>query len=250
MSEKGLTGRHAVVTGAGSGLGRASARALAKAGAQIVLLDRDASALSSIAEELGASVASQHAVDVTDAAAVAAAFAKLDRCDILVNSAGIEGPRGGLEDADPADIRRVMDINLFGALNCVQAAVPAMKASGRGGAIVNIASTAGMVGSARLAAYGVSKAAVISMTRSLALTLAPSQIRVNAVCPGSIDSPMFARTLDGVDAAADRAHMIAIHPIGRLGQPEEVADAVVFLAAPTSSFCTGIMLPVDGGRLA
>lgn len=234
----------AVVTGAGSGLGRASARALAQAGAQLVLLDRDAAGLAAVAKDLGAVA---HVVDVTDAAAVGAVFAGLGRCDILVNSAGVEGPRGGLETCDPADLHRVMQVNLFGGLHCVQAALPGMSA---GGAIVNIASTAGMVGSGRLGAYGVSKAAVVSMTRSLAITLAPQGIRVNAVCPGSIDSPMFDRTLDGASAAADRAHMVAIHPLGRLGLPEEVAAAVVYLASPAASYCTGVMLPVDGGRLA
>lgn len=213
-----------------------------------MLLDRDAAALGEISKDLG-SAAACHVVDVTDASAVDTAFADIPVCDILVNSAGIEGPRGGLEICAPADLRRVMDINLFGGLNCIQAAVPKMKAAGKG-AIVNIASTAGLVGSARLGAYGVSKAAVVSMTRSLAISLAPSGIRVNAVCPGSIDSPMFDRTLDAASAEADRAHMISIHPLGRLGQPEEVAQAVVYLASPASSYCTGVMLPVDGGRLA
>ena len=213
-----------------------------------MLLDRDAAALDKISKDLG-SAASCHVADVTDASAVGTAFADIPVCDILVNSAGIEGPRGGLEICAPADLRRVMDINLFGGLNCIQAAVPKMKAAGKG-AIVNIASTAGLVGSARLGAYGVSKAAVVSMTRSLAISLAPSGIRVNAVCPGSIDSPMFDRTLNAASAEADRAHMISIHPLGRLGQPEEVAQAVVYLASPASSYCTGVMLPVDGGRLA
>lgn len=248
MNDLLLGGQTAVVTGAGSGLGRASAYALAQAGARLVLLDRDAAALGKISKDLG-SAAACHVVDVTDASAVDTAFADIPVCDILVNSAGIEGPRGGLEICAPADLRRVMDINLFGGLNCIQAAVPKMKAAGKG-AIVNIASTAGLVGSARLGAYGVSKAAVVSMTRSLAISLAPSGIRVNAVCPGSIDSPMFDRTLDAASAEADRAHMISIHPLGRLGQPEEVAQAVVYLASPASSYCTGVMLPVDGGRLA
>jgi Dehydrogenases with different specificities (related to short-chain alcohol dehydrogenases) len=249
MNDLLLGGQTAIVTGAGSGLGRASAYALARIGARLVLLDRDATALDVISTELGSTVISCHVTDVTDMSAVSAAFADLPACDILVNSAGIEGPRGGLEKCDPADLRRVMEINLFGGLNCVQAAVPKMKAAGKG-AIVNIASTAGLVGSARLGAYGVSKAAVVSMTRSLAISLAPSGIRVNAVCPGSIDSPMFDRTLDAASAEADRAHMISIHPLGRLGQPEEVAQAVVYLASPASSYCTGVLLPVDGGRLA
>jgi len=249
MSEPVLHGLTAVVTGAGSGLGAASARALAEAGARLVLLDRDETALAACATAIGGEIAARHVVDVTDGAAVAAVFSAMDCCDILVNSAGIEGPRGGLETCDTAELRRVMDVNLFGSLNCIQAAVPKMRERGSG-AIVNIASTAGLVGSARLGAYAVSKAAVVSMTRSLARSLAPSGIRVNAVCPGSIDSPMFDRTLDPANAEADRAAMISIHPLRRLGKPEEVAHAVVYLASPRASYCTGVLLPVDGGRLA
>ncbi len=248
MTEGRLSGRTAVVTGAGSGLGRASAGALAREGARLVLIDRDAAALATATQELGA--LAHHALDVTDAAEVAACFDALPDCDILVNSAGIEGPHGGLETCAPADLQRVMAVNFFGSFHCAQAAARRMQAQGRGGAIVNIASTAGLIGSARLGAYAASKAAVVSMTRSLARSLAADGIRVNAVCPGSISGPMFDRTLDPAQAEADRAAMIAIHPLGRLGEPAEVADAVVFLASPQSSYCTGVLLPVDGGRLA
>lgn len=245
MVEGRLAGLTAVVTGAASGLGRASAEALARDGARLVLIDRDAAALAVAWQTLGA--LAHHALDVTDAVAVSACFEALPACDILVNSAGIEGPHGGLETCAPADLQRVMAVNFFGSFNCAQAAARRM---GRGGAIVNIASTAGLVGSARLGAYAASKAAVVSMTRSLARSLAPQGIRVNAVCPGSIAGPMFDRTLDPAQAEADRAAMIAIHPLGRLGEPVEVAEAVVFLASPQASYCTGVLLPVDGGRLA
>ncbi len=245
MAEGRLAGLTAVVTGAGSGLGRASAEAFAREGARLVLIDCDAGALAAVAAELDA--IAHHALDVTDAAAVAACFDALPGCDILVNSAGIEGPHGGLETCDPADLQKVMAVNFFGSVNCAQAAARRM---GRGAAIVNIASTAGLIGSARLGAYAASKAAVVSMTRSLARSLAPRGIRVNAVCPGSISGPMFERTLDPEQAESDRAAMIAIHPLGRLGEPVEVADAVVFLASPQASYCTGVLLPVDGGRLA
>lgn len=245
MAEGRLAGLTAVVTGAAAGLGRASAGALAREGAALVLIDRDAAALAVAAQELGA--VAHCALDVTDAAAVSACFDGLAACDILVNSAGIEGPHGGLEVCDPLDLQRVMAVNFFGSVNCAQAAARRM---GRGGAIVNIASTAGLIGSARLGAYAASKAAVVSMTRSLARSLAVRGIRVNAVCPGSISGPMFERTLDPAQADADRAAMLAIHPLGRLGEPVEVADAVVFLASPQASYCTGVLLPVDGGRLA
>lgn len=247
MAEGRLSGLVAVVTGAASGLGRASAAALAREGAGLVLIDRDAAALAPVAAELNAA---HHALDVTDAAEVAACFDALPGCDILVNSAGIEGPHGGLETCAPADLQRVMAVNFFGSFHCAQAAARRMQAQGSGGAIVNIASTAGLIGSARLGAYAASKAAVVSMTRSLARSLAADGIRVNAVCPGSISGPMFDRTLDPAHTDSDRAAMIAIHPLGRLGEPAEVADAVVFLASPQSSYCTGVLLPVDGGRLA
>ncbi|MCC5972180.1 MAG: glucose 1-dehydrogenase [Pararhodobacter sp.] len=252
MADAAFAGRTVAVTGAGSGIGRASARLFATRAASLMLIDRDAGALADTVSELrgsGATVAA-HSLDITDEAAVAAAFSGLTRCDVLVNSAGTEGPRGGLEDCDLQAFDHVVAINVRGSLACAQAAVRLMKQGGKGGAIVNIASTAGLMGVRRLGAYALSKAAVVSMTRSLALSLADDGIRVNAVCPGSIDSPMFDRTLDAEQADAERAAMIRLHPLGRLGTFDEVAEAVVFLAGPGAAFITGVSLPVDGGRLA
>jgi len=252
MADAAFAGQTVVVTGAGSGIGRASTHLFAARGASLVLIDRDAGALAETAHELRGqgAVVLAYPLDITDAAAVAAAFADLPRCDVLVNSAGIEGPRGGLEDCDLGEFDRVMAVNVRGSLTCVQAAVRLMKQAGGGGAIVNIASTAGLMGVRRLGVYALSKAAVVSMTRSLALSLADDGIRVNAVCPGSIDSPMFDRTLNPAEAEAERDLIIGMHPLGRLGTFNEVAEAVAFLASPAAAFITGVSLPVDGGRLA
>ncbi|MGI6856417.1 SDR family NAD(P)-dependent oxidoreductase [Mesorhizobium sp. 1B3] len=247
-----FSGKTVVVTGASSGLGLATAQLLAERGAALELLDISAGRLEAARDDLrkrGAEV-EIHRVDVTDGAAVAAAFAAIARCDALVNSAGMEGPAGPLETCDLDAVDRVLAVNLRGSLACAQQAIFRMKGAGLGGAIVNVASTAGLLGSRRLGAYALSKAAVISMTRSLALSLAGDGIRVNAVCPGSIDSEMFDRTLASADPEAERRAMIALHPLGRLGKPVEVAEAIAFLASPAAAYITGVSLPVDGGRLA
>lgn len=254
-----FSGKVAVVTGAASGIGSAAARRLGERGAALELIDISQERLERCAEEIvrltGVRVRT-HRLDICDSQRVSAVFAAIERCDVLVNSAGIAGPSGPLESCDLDEVNRVLAVNVRGSLACAQQAVRRMKEAGGGGdgdgggAIVNLSSTAGMIGSRRLGVYALSKAAVISMTRSLASSLAPENIRVNAVCPGAIDSEMFERTLTSSDREAERQAMIALHPLGRLGKPVEVAEAIVFLASPAAAYITGVCLPVDGGRLA
>jgi 3-oxoacyl-[acyl-carrier protein] reductase len=156
---------------------------------------------------------------------------------------------GPLEECSVDDFDRVTAINVRGTFLCCRSAVEIMEHAGRG-SIVNVASTAGLVGSRRLGAYAMSKAAVTSMTRSLALSSAGKGIRVNAICPGSIAGDMLESTFSEQDRDAQRQTMAALHPLGRLGTAEEVAMAITFLASPAAGYITGVTLPVDGGRLA
>jgi 3-oxoacyl-[acyl-carrier protein] reductase len=248
-----FAGLTAVVTGGASGIGFATAQVLARGGARLVVLDRDAGRLQAACHSLerAGSVAWGRVCDISSEQDVSAAFDAIAEggLDILVNSAGIIGHVGPLEDCSANDFDRIAAINVKGTFLCCRAAVAIMAPAGRG-CIVNVASTAGLVGSRRLGAYAMSKAAVASMTRSLALSTAGKGIRVNAVCPGSIEGDMLESTFTGQDREAQRQTMAALHPLGRLGTAEEVAMAIAFLASSAAGYITGVALPVDGGRLA
>ncbi|WP_083250547.1 SDR family NAD(P)-dependent oxidoreductase [Acidihalobacter aeolianus] len=244
-----LSGRTALVTGAASGIGRATALALAEAGARVAVnhLDRAAEADEVVdrLRALGARAIACEA-DVSDGAQVGAMIDKvvaaLDGIDILVNNAGIILERPFL-DMDEADWDRVLGTDLKSVFLCCRAALPDMLARG-GGCIVNVASELGYLGRAGYAAYTSAKAGVIGLTRSLAREFAPT-IRVNAVAPGPVATAMLDPSLMSPEVIARETDI----PLGRLGQPEEIAASVVFLASPLASFYCGQTLGPNGGAL-
>ena len=235
----------AVVTGAASGIGAATARALAAEGAKVALLDTNEVALQGIAAEIPGSLAV--AVDVASAASIQSGFeAVLKRfgsIHVLVNSAGVIG-KFTLQNMSEEEMDRVLDINLKGTMLCTQAVIAPMRAQG-GGAVVNVASMAAKrVSYAGAANYTASKAGVLGFTWHAAFELGAYKIRVNAVCPGP--------TLTGMSAkrnAAQRAETAARIPLGRWVMPEDVANAILFLASDEAAMCTGTSLDVDGGIL-
>lgn len=181
-------------------------------------------------------------VDVSDPAQVAAAAREIGPVDVLINSAGIVGPNVALLETDIADWRRVLEVNVLGTVNTIQAFVPAMVANGYG-RVVNFASMAGKDGNPNLAAYSASKAAVIGLTKSLGKELATSGVIVNVIAPAVIATPMNAATAPEV-----LEHITSLIPMKRVGQPEEVAELVAFLASERVSFSTGAVYDISGGR--
>lgn len=244
--------RVALVTGATSGIGRATALRLAEEGAKTFLTGRASAALNETAAAIAAldGQAAVHAGDLTDARfayeLVAAVVKEYGRLDILVNAAGIIGS-GSIESTDDASWSAMMAINVDAMFRLTRAAVPHLKKSR--GAIVNVSSVTGVRAFPGVLAYCVSKAAVDQFTRCVALELAEAGVRVNAVNPGVVVSQLHRRS--GMDAAAYDIfleHSKSTHPLGRVGQPEDVAAAIVFLASAQSDWITGETLSVDGGR--
>jgi NAD(P)-dependent dehydrogenase (short-subunit alcohol dehydrogenase family) len=235
-----FAGKRALVTGAGSGIGAAVARRLAAGGADVILADVALPPIETLAREIGGQPLQ---VDVRDEEQVAPAMAGLD---VLVNVAGIGSTTTAPET--PLDVwEEVFAVNARGTFLCCKYAIPGM-AERRGGSIVNIASVAALVGLRNRAAYCASKGAVVALTRALAVDHVADGIRVNAVCPGTVDSPWVRRLVE--DAGESLEALRARQPMGRLGLPEEIADAVAYLASDAAAFVTGTTLVIDGGLTA
>jgi NAD(P)-dependent dehydrogenase (short-subunit alcohol dehydrogenase family) len=251
-----VDGKVALVTGAASGLGAESARRLAREGAKVALTDLAAEAGQAVVDEIQAAGGAAMFLpqDVTDEArwgeVVEAVTQRFGRLDVLVNSAGIGSGGQPILEATLEGWRRVTSINLDGTFLGVRAAAPIMAAAGRG-SIINLASILGKVGFPGAAAYCASKGGVTLLTKAVALELAPLGVRVNSVHPGFIETPMVLNAFrDSANENEMRDLIVSRHPVGRLGVPREIADAIVFLASDESSFMTGAELVVDGGYTA
>lgn len=244
MSEGAFAGKVAMVTGGGSGIGRATALALAREGASVLIGDVNEAGANEAAAAIGklGGVAEAIRLDVADSESVAAAVARACRAfgglHVGVNCAGVTLAGDLLLDVAEDGFDQVIDVNLKGTWRCLRAQIPAIIASG-GGAIVNVSSTMGLVASIRSSSYIASKHGIVGLTKAASMEYASQGVRVNAVCPGGTATPMVSEEV--------QAALVPLHPIGRISDPAEISAAILFLASPAASFVTGVALPVDGG---
>ncbi|GAA1990381.1 SDR family NAD(P)-dependent oxidoreductase [Kitasatospora viridis] len=247
-----LTGKSCLVTGAASGIGRATATLLARLGARVLATDVNAAGLAALHRELAQTGLSTATADVTDPEdvrrAVATAVQRHGRLDVAVANAGVL-PLSDVLETTPEDWDHVMAVDGKGMFLTCKYAIEAMRRTG-GGAIVCVSSISGLAGQARQAAYGPAKFVASGLTVHLAVEWAAQGIRVNAVAPGTITTERVRALADEPGGPEYLTEMAAAHPLGRLGAPEEVARAIAFLASDAASFITGAVLPVDGGYLA
>lgn len=247
-----LSGKTAIVTGAGSGFGEAMATVFAREGANVIVSDIDEAAASRVAAAIseagGAAIAIRADVTSTDdiAALTTAALDNFKKIDILVNNAGMPQRNGSMFDVDDATFQKIFDVNVRSIFLTTKAIVPHMLAAG--GNIINIASTAALSPRPGLTWYNASKGAVVTMSKSMAVELAPNQVRVNALCPVFAHTPMAVEFMGGVDTQEIRDKFVASIPLGRENTPRDLANAALWLASDEASFITGVALEVDGGR--
>ena len=253
MTERRFAGKVAFVTGAGSGIGRATAIAFAAEGASVVLADID-----TVGNEETARLVAEHGgrvlsvkCDVTSSSDIQSVIEQtvreFGRLDVAFNNAGIEQPPAPLVDISEDEWSRLLDIDLRSAFLCMKYEIPAMLEHG-GGSIVNTSSGAGVVGIRGQAAYVAAKHGLIGLTKSAALDYAAQGVRVNAICPGIIETPMMDRFSGGTSEG--RARVIGQEPVGRMGRPEEIASAVLWLSSDLGAFATGHAMVIDGGQTA
>lgn len=242
-----LDNRVAMVTGGASGIGEATCRAFAEAGARVIVADLNADAAARLAMEIGKARAV--AMDIGSEKSVENAFSQIEHLDVLVNNAGI-GLVGSIEETSVEDFNRLMQVNVTGVYLVTRAAMPKLLASK--GNVINIGSVAGVVGIKKRFAYCATKGAVVAMTRQLAVEY-PQQIRVNCICPGTVDSPFVESYLEKYhkhEKDKVRQELNQRQPIGRLGKPEEIANLALYLASDEAAFVTGSVVSIDGGWTA
>ena len=249
-----VEGKHILITGGGSGIGAASARVLSARGALVGIADLNEDNANSLASEIEQAGGKAYAVavDVTEPSQVKAMFdtalSRTDKIDVIINNAGIDHFPAPLTEVDDAMFMKNIQVNLAGVWYCMKNALKHMTATG-GGHIINIASVAGLRSAPMISAYSASKHGVIGLTKSAAVEYARANIRINAVCPSFVDTPMVQGVLSKLDERGQKG-LIGANPMKRLGKPEEIANAVAWLCSDESSFMTGQSVVLDGGMLA
>lgn len=248
-----LQDKVAIITGAGTGMGRECARLFVHEGAKVALAARHEARLNSVARDLASDKAIAITADIAAQAdidrVVGTAITRFGRIDVLVNSAAVL-IAGTAESQTEGSWDETFNTNVRGLWLLSRAAIPHMRAAG-GGSIINIASVVGLIGASNRAAYGASKGAVLTLTKCMALDLAPDRIRVNAICPGIVETDLVADFINKApDPEAARKQRLALHPVGRFGSVTDIANAAVFLASDDSTWITGAAIPIDGGYTA